>query len=163
MNETEPAPESKIIRIDEDWKVRARQEKELLQQQKRPAPASPPTPKKADAPAGAAEKKGPKRPEPRRGERTPFMEFVNALATETLVYLGAIAHPQTGQAYFAPEQAQHTLDLLHLLEEKTQGNLTPDEEQLLKGAVHELRLAYVEMTQNPPGAAPARPGPAPRK
>ena len=109
-------------KVDEDWKRQVAQEKAKAEKKEEPKPGDPTGP-------------------------TPFMEFINALASEVMIYLGAVAHPQTGEAVFAPEQAKQTIDILHLLEQKTKGNLTPDEEKLLTNMVHELRLAYVESTR----------------
>lgn len=133
-------------RVDEDWKRRAREEKE---KDRASLQGGAPAPEKGQG------DQAPPRPGA-RGGRTPFMEFVNSLATEALIFLGAVAHPQTGEAVFAPEQAKHVIDVLHLLGEKTRGNLTPEEDQLLKSAVHELRLAFVEATMPAPPPPPRK-------
>jgi hypothetical protein len=45
--------------------------------------------------------------------------------------------------------AKHAIDLLSILEEKTKGNLTPEEDQLLEGLLFDLRLSYVEAIKKP--------------
>ena len=127
-------------RVDEDWKREAHAER--AKDKEKLSPKEKEKEKSGDVPGG----------------RTPFIDFINALATEVLMFLGAVAHPQTGQAVYAPEQAKHTIDILGMLEEKTRGNLTPDEERMLKGVLHEIRLAYVRASQSPP---PTEPEPTP--
>jgi len=43
------------------------------------------------------------------------------------------------------DRAQHTIDTLDMLREKTSGNLTAEESQLLEGMLHQLRMAYVQV------------------
>lgn len=132
-----------IQKVDEDWKRRAKEELLKVAAPATSAPAGKPKDRK-DAPRS-------------RGGRTPFMDFMHALATEALIFLGAMAHPQTGQAVYAPEQAKQTIDILHMLEEKTKGNLTPEEEEMLRGVLHELRMVFVDATaRETPVPAPPR-------
>ena len=42
--------------------------------------------------------------------------------------------------------AKHSIDVLSMVEEKTRGNLTPDEEQLIKNILYDLRMRYVKET-----------------
>lgn len=135
--------EEKNLRIDSDWKTRAQQEKAQLAGQAQPA-------RKTESKAAPGKPAAPLRP----GERTPFMQFIQGLATEVLMCLGAVAHPQTGQAFFEPEQAKATIDLLHLLEEKTRGNLIREEEQFLQDVLHELRVTFVELSKRAAAASP---------
>lgn len=137
-------PEDSIKKVDEDWKRRAQEEKKL---HLRGPVSEPPPPASAEPRRSEPSEPGPHPPS--RAGRTPFMDFLNGLATEVLIYLGAVAHPQTGQAVYAPDQAKQTIDLLHLLEAKTKGNLTLEEAQLLRTILHELRLAFVEATAPP--------------
>jgi hypothetical protein len=43
--------------------------------------------------------------------------------------------------------AKHTIDILAMLEEKTKGNLAPDEEQLFQNILYDLRMRYVKETE----------------
>ncbi len=74
-----------------------------------------------------------------------FAAFVFSLLHTTAVHLGDAADPQTGQAA-APnfEAAQQMIDILGILEEKTRGNLSVEERQLLEQGLYELRLRFVE-------------------
>jgi hypothetical protein len=122
----QPSERPKII-VDEDWKSRAQAEKEALAQEAER--------KKADE----------VRPEQPRHELPPatFAVHVSTLVSEALIFLGQMPHPLTGKPEVDLPQAKHFIDTLQMLEEKTKGNLTVDEAQMLEQVVHELRMAYV--------------------
>ena len=75
-----------------------------------------------------------------------FTLLVSNFATQALMELGEIANPITKRAEFAPERAKFTIDLLSVLKEKSAGNLTPEEERFLDGALFELRMKFVRRT-----------------
>ena len=80
-------------------------------------------------------------------EQLSFTAFVLSLATTAAIHLGDVPDPQTGQPYEAnPEGAKEMIDILALLEQKTRGNLTAEERQVLEQVLYELRLRYVEVT-----------------
>ncbi len=72
-----------------------------------------------------------------------FATFIFSLNSSALVHLGMIEDPAIGQKKNLP-MAKQTIDILGVLEEKTRGNLTEDEENLLKHILHDLRLMYVK-------------------
>ncbi|MDP7354230.1 MAG: DUF1844 domain-containing protein [Desulfobacterales bacterium] len=72
-----------------------------------------------------------------------FATFIFSLNSSALVHLGVIEDPAIGQKKNLP-MAKQTIDILGVLEEKTRGNLTEDEENLLKHILHDLRLMYVK-------------------
>jgi hypothetical protein len=76
-----------------------------------------------------------------------FATFVVSLSHSGFVHLGDMADP--GGAQLAPNLplARQTIDLLALLEEKTRGNLTGEEERLLSASLHDLRIRFVEVSQ----------------
>jgi hypothetical protein len=76
-----------------------------------------------------------------------FGGFVLGLGEMALIHLGELPEPQTGKAAPDLEQARHMIDLLDMLETKTRGNLSQDEEQLLKGLVGDLKLRYVRLAK----------------
>jgi len=88
-----------------------------------------------DEPAGA----GPEMPLP---ELT-FANFVVSLSTSVAVHLGLVAEPTTGQVQQDLALAKQTIDLLGLMQEKTRGNLTEEEDRLFKSILFDLRLQYV--------------------
>ncbi len=76
-----------------------------------------------------------------------FTAFVLSLASTAALHFGDLADPETGAAS-APnlDGARQMIDILSLLEEKTRGNLTADERQVLDQVLYELRLRFVEVS-----------------
>jgi hypothetical protein len=77
--------------------------------------------------------------------RPDFAALVVSLGSSALFHLGQVADPTTGE----PGQqdlglARQTIDLVEILQEKTRGNLTPEEEHLLQSLLTDLRMRYVE-------------------
>jgi hypothetical protein len=96
-----------------------------------------------------AEEQG--REEP-RAEALPPVDFASLLmsfATSALYHLGEIADPETGQR---PDRnlplARQTIDALEVLEEKSRGNRTQEEEELLTHLLTDLRMRFVQATQS---------------
>jgi hypothetical protein len=73
-----------------------------------------------------------------------FPTFVASLNASALVHLGIIEDPATNAKQKNLPMAKQTIDILSMLEEKTTGNLTADEANLLKNILYELRLMYVK-------------------
>ena len=159
----------KII-IDEDWKSQVQREKETLaaqqqstaqQQQANPQQSAPP---KAAAPGARAT--SPPSPAGSSGEAPAAEADYSAAqrgplppASLTILITSLIAQAsmvleeslkQQGEVrtqYL--EEARHIIDLLGVLEEKTKGNCTEEETKLLTQALHEMRLAFVAVRDNP--------------
>jgi hypothetical protein len=86
-----------------------------------------------------------------------FPAFVLSLAHTAAVHFGDIPDPVTGQPAEANLQAaQQMIDILSLLEQKTRGNLTAEERQLLEQVLYELRLRYLDAVRSG-AAAPSEP------
>ena len=82
-----------------------------------------------------------------------FLGFILSLAHTAAVHFGDVPDPVSGQANPTNlPAAQQMIEILALLEEKTRGNLTAEERQFLDQILYELRLRYVEASQQ--GAAP---------
>ncbi|MDW7710750.1 MAG: DUF1844 domain-containing protein [Deferrisomatales bacterium] len=79
-----------------------------------------------------------------------FAGFILGLGQTALACLGEIPVPGTGEISVDLEQARHTIDILDMLEAKTQGNLSPDEQRLLRTLEEELKLKYVRLTHKRP-------------
>jgi hypothetical protein len=76
-----------------------------------------------------------------------FAAFIFSLMHTTAVHLGDAADPHTGEMTQPNlEAAQHMIDILGILEEKTRGNLSAEERQLLEQGLYELRMRFVEVT-----------------
>lgn len=82
-----------------------------------------------------------------------FAGFLISLGSSAFVHLGLIPDPETGKAR-APNLAvaRQTIDMLELLEEKTRGNLTPDEATLLRNLLTDLRMRFVAASRGGGGA-----------
>jgi hypothetical protein len=78
-----------------------------------------------------------------------FSGFVLSLATTAAVHFGDIPDPATGDRGEADlEAASRIIELLAMLQEKTKGNLIPEEEKLVDDLLYELRLRYVRAQQD---------------
>ena len=77
-----------------------------------------------------------------------FAGFVISLATTAAVHFGDIEDPHTGERHEPDLASAHQMiDLISLLQEKTKGNLTPDEAKLVDDLLYELRMRYVQAEQ----------------
>lgn len=72
-----------------------------------------------------------------------FSTFIFSLNSSALVHLGLVEDPASGAKTKNLPVAKQTIDILGMLEQKTTGNLSDDEEKLLKNILHDLRIMYV--------------------
>ncbi len=79
---------------------------------------------------------------------TPFTNFLEPLIAQAYMSLGMLPNPYQQQPKADVGSARQMIDILSLLQEKTAGNLTPDEEEFLNIYLGELKLAYVKITKN---------------
>ncbi len=79
------------------------------------------------------------------GEASLFSEFLMGIASSAFVYLGMVEHPGTGKRQVDLEAAKESIDMLAMLREKTEGNLTNDEENLFENLLAELRMQFVSL------------------
>jgi hypothetical protein len=97
-------------------------------------------------------------PEPEQGGRPAgslppigFGTLVLSLSASALVHLGVAPSPEAAGEEAGPAPApnlvlaQQTIDILEMLQEKTRGNLDPDEARLLESVLHDLRMRFVEV------------------
>ena len=133
MVEEPKNPEKKLI-IDEDWKSQVEAEKEAAQRAKESS-TSAESEAESEAPAD------------RRGPLPPadLAFLVGTMYMQGAIALGLLPNPVTSKQEVQPEQAQHTIDLLTMLQQKTEGNRTAEETEGLETVLHELRLAYVTL------------------
>jgi len=130
-----PDEERKII-IDQDWKQEAQREKERL--------------------AKEVEQVGPL-PAPS------FAELLNLIMVQAMAGMGLLPGPGGERLPPNLEMAKHFVDMLQVLEDKTKGNLTPEEQALLDQVLYESRMTFVQVAGGG-GAAPGggRPVPPPK-
>lgn len=72
-----------------------------------------------------------------------FTALVMSFNTSALFHLGEISDPATGAKSLDLVLAKHTIDTLKLLEEKTKGNLSGEEQDLLRHVLYDLKMRYV--------------------
>lgn len=73
-----------------------------------------------------------------------FPTFIISLNASALVQLGVIEEPATGKKVKNLPMGKQTIDILSMLEEKTRGNLSKEEESMLKNILYDLRIIYVK-------------------
>ena len=129
MAEEEKDKEKKII-VDDDWKQEVKKEKEIL----------------------AAQEKEEKKKEQTESEgRGPlpqgnFAALVSMLTTQALFALGFLQIKEQEPREPDLELAKYNIDMLETLEEKTKGNLSPEEEKVLSDTLNQLRMGYVQVS-----------------
>ena len=104
--------------IDESWKEAAEKEKRNLEKEGKPV-----------------------MPEP------DFNFFITTLSLQASVDLGTVPNPATNKTEENLTQAKFLIDTLGMLKEKTKGNLTAEENQLLENVLYELRMQYIAKTK----------------
>ena len=112
--------------------------------------ASPPPPSEREAPRAAEPPR--QRPEPGTGPQrdlppADFTMLVNMLVTNAMVFLGQMPAPGSQQYLRNLPQAQHMIDLLMVLREKTHAHLTRKEEEMLLDLLPQLQMAYVSVSR----------------
>ena len=127
MSEQADDQEPKLI-IDEDWKEKVQREKEQ-------AAAT------EESVAPVAEDEDALGPLP-----PPTFEFlVSMLATQAIDAIGQMPGPDGKPSTVQKPVAKHLIELLGMIEEKTKGNLTSDEQKMLGSILHQLRMAFVSV------------------
>lgn len=107
-------------KVDESWKARVEKEKKE------------PTAKEGFVPPEAD-----------------FKFFITTLTLQASIALGQIANPSTGKSEKDSAQAKFLIDTLAMLKEKTKGNLSKEETDLLENLLYELRMAYLAKEEEP--------------
>jgi hypothetical protein len=114
---------------------------EDAQENRAPAPESPPPNAAATEPRRAAEQ------EPFAEAEVTFTTFMVGLSTQALAALGEISDPVSGARSKDLQAAQQLIDIIGMLREKTRGNLDPDEDGLIEAILFDLRMKYVELAR----------------
>lgn len=154
------AEEKPGLHIDLDWKKQAQEEKRRLEEEEKKraeeraaaaasaAPAAPAGVVPA-GPVGASTARtsaAPGRARGPRGQRelpqAGIPSLAQSLVTQALYYLGDSA-ARTGDETSNMDMAKHLIDTMGVLEEKTQGRLTAEEQQVLDTALYEARMRFI--------------------
>ncbi|MBN1788173.1 MAG: DUF1844 domain-containing protein [Sedimentisphaerales bacterium] len=117
--------EEKKIIVDEDWKAKAQKEKEELKEKE------------------SVEKQQAAEPLPTGN----FSALISMLATQALFAMGLITLEKDKQPQKDLRLAKFQIDMIEMLEEKTKGNLTDQETNLLTDTLGQLRMAFVEASK----------------
>jgi hypothetical protein len=128
------APEKKLY-IDEDWKTQVEREKQAARQAEPSATAGP---EQATPPPDAATPMPP----------ADFLFLIGTLFLQGAIALGMLPNPVSNQAHVQRDQAKHVIELLTMLQQKTEGNRTLDESTELENILHQLRMAYVTVGES---------------
>jgi hypothetical protein len=131
MSDESKTPEKKII-IDEDWKSQVEAEKMA-------AAAETPSPESPNAPS----------PDDQHVPLPPpdLMFLVGTFYLQAAIAMGLMPNPTTNKAEVQLDHAQHSIDLLTMLQQKTEGNRTQEESDELEAVLHQLRLTFVTVKQ----------------
>lgn len=78
-----------------------------------------------------------------------FVSFVMSIASNAASALGMMEHPVTHQREVDVELGKHWIDVLGMLQKKTAGNLTSQEQRMLEGLLADLRMQYVSLVNSP--------------
>lgn len=137
-NNSQPQKSKIEIVTDEDWKSRVKEEDKKLD---------------AAAQGGNVSSAAADADEHYEGEDgeihmpdASFFTMIQMFSTQAVVAMGLIPGPD-GESRVEPSLAKHFIDLLGILETKCAGNLTAQESQFLSGTLHELRMAFVDVSR----------------
>ena len=86
-----------------------------------------------------------------------FIEFVMMQAQNAALFLGQIPNPQTGKGEVNLDLAKMFIDQLSMIQEKTRGNLSSEESTVLRNAISNLQMAFVEVSEEVDKAGGAQP------
>jgi hypothetical protein len=89
-----------------------------------------------------------------------FIEFVMMHAQNAALFLGQIPNPKTGEGEVNLDLAKMFIDQLAMIQEKTRGNLTNEETTVLRNALSNLQMAYVEVARETTKGAAQHEAPA---
>jgi hypothetical protein len=143
------ADEKPSLHIDTDWKKQAQEEKrKLAEQEKQKAAASAVSPASAAGPAAPPASHAQTPTGQRTGRELPAPScaaLVQSVVTQVFFYLGDLT-PRGAEPQLNLDMAKYQLDILGVIEEKTKGNLTPDEQHILDAALYEARIRFVNVS-----------------
>lgn len=89
-----------------------------------------------------------KKPSPGKAPPVDFCTFILSLGSSAMIHLGEIENPERGDKAVNLPMAHQTIDMIAMLEEKTRGNRTTEEERYIMSLLKDLRLRYVEVCRD---------------
>jgi hypothetical protein len=155
LGQSEEPAASNILSFPGETKRQAEPPPEVDERQAEPQDATPPA---GDAEAQAAahaaaasqaeqaysQARGPANPQLAEAS---FLGLANMLGVEAAMHLGVIRPPGDEPPPVDLESARHLIDMLGILQSKTSGNLTPEEDRFLDGVLADLRMSFVEISR----------------
>jgi len=144
-------------KVDTSWKDEIRKEREIAKRQAEQAasagPVSVPGAKAApgtsakvgESPAATPADPGQAPVESSKPNKI-FLNFLTGLMQQAFMQLGLVENPYSGGREMDLEGARYSIELLAVIQEKTKGNLAQQEVRALTEAIRELKLQYVEIT-----------------
>ncbi len=143
---TDPSEEPKLI-IDEDWKTQVQREKEELKQKLEADEAQ--TSESVSASDLEELSSSAQTPVEKLEPPPPasFTLLVTTLATQAMAAMGLMPGDDGEPPPVNLDFAKHFVDMLSVLEDKTQGNLNEVEKNYLRDALHQLRMAFVAVSK----------------
>lgn len=124
----EKEKEEKKIIIDEDWKQQAQKEKEKLVEEEK---AKKTGEQKAKRPLPPAD----------------FTGLVSMLATQAFFAMGVLRAEDDEEREPDLNAAKYNIDMLEIIQKKTENNLTEQESDLLQNTLHQVRMTFVKLSQ----------------
>lgn len=82
-----------------------------------------------------------------------FANFIMSIASNAAATLGMMEHPVTHKREVDLELGKHWIDILGMLQQKTHGNLLPQEQQIIEGLLADLRMQFVSLSNATPPRA----------
>ena len=129
--------------VDESWKAQATEEKDkledILTQPKDPSGASDRTRTQSETSTNGTEHT--------HEVEINFLNYITSLGFQAMIFMGEIPNPVTNQIEKNLSQAKFLIDTLSMLKEKTTGNVTDQENNLLESSIYELQMRYVQLVQ----------------
>lgn len=110
--------------------------------------AKPPPTEKPEAEETFSAEPESKSPQSKGSLPADLSTLILSLATSAQLGMGLAPHPESGAVHKNLDQAKHAIDLLAVIQEKTKGNLTEDEQRLLQAVLTELRMGFVEVQRS---------------
>ena len=114
-------------------------------------PSAPP-PAASEATSAQADMEGEGVDLPGADDPASFASFLMSIASNAASSLGMMEHPVTHKREVDLELGKHWIDVLGMLEQKTRGNLMPQEQEVLEGLLADLRMQFVSLTNAKPKA-----------
>ena len=144
-------PEKPAIVIDEDWKTRVKAEDAALDQKRQDKKKNA---SQSDEQGAAQTEEGGGDSSDTTGEEfemppASFSSLVEMFTTQAMVGLGVVPNPVSGKADPQLKLARHFIDLLSIIEKKTEGNLEADEKSMLNSTLHQLRTMFLQQSKAP--------------